>query len=96
MREPKGKTQPGKAPETESRKRLDSWLEKAGKGAAKDLAIKVGVSPSTITHWRYGAMRPKDSQRTLIELHTAGVVTAAGWRTTDERKAWAELARRAS
>jgi hypothetical protein len=70
--------------ETKGRQLFDSFLREQGITQAS-AAKALGVSEVTVLHWRTGEKRPVDHQRAKIEIWTGGAISAATWRTDEER-----------
>ena len=56
--------------------RLDQYLRSAGRGSLIKMAAALGVTPSTVSKWRYGRMIPPLEQALAIEKETKGRVKA--------------------
>ena len=73
------------APETQSRRKLGTWLRAGNSQAA--LAEKTGIPQQTLSTYLCRVARPPAWRAELIAIATAGAVPAEGWQTTRERGA---------
>jgi|TARA_R110000787_G_scaffold13120_5_gene41552 DNA-binding transcriptional regulator YdaS (Cro superfamily) len=56
---------------------LDSMIAHTGAKNYSDLARKLGVHRSLVSHWRSGAKQPQASMAKTIELATGGKIPRA-------------------
>lgn len=65
--------------ETKASRALDALLNKQGRGGAKSLAHRLGVTESAVSRWRCGGGTPNSEYRRPLENATAGKVKADDW-----------------
>ena len=58
---------------------LDAILEKRGRGGAKAMAFRIGVTESAVSRWRCGGGLSNEAFRRAIENETCGKVKADDW-----------------
>jgi DNA-binding transcriptional regulator YdaS (Cro superfamily) len=65
--------------ETKASRALNALLDKQGRGGAKSLAHRLGVTDSAISRWRRGEGTPNADYRPALENATMGQVKADDW-----------------
>ena len=65
--------------ETKASRALDALLNKQGRGGAKSLAHRLGVTDAAISKWRRGTGTPNADYRGPLENATMGKVKADDW-----------------